>query len=250
MFETYYYIDEEKLDCYLSDFCRHPKLKKGKINVALTLPFIKIDASGEYTRDIGELSSRQKMILLESLLENNENELFFDLSNPDVDITTIPQNTFVKISCKLAIPKMIGLINGATNVLNSELRDFAQSQIKLKTEEENADVIMSLFSKKKSLIPVIGIFDSKFVSDVNINNIKDDEELDFWDLVAEDCEIIAKVTKNCSTDKRVKVFDIGKSYFGLSRAIRHSIDNYEDDENFNIYEKDVALRLEILSIRR
>ena len=49
MFETYYYIDEEKIDCYLSDFSRHTKIKNKKLSVDISLPFIKVSSSGKLT---------------------------------------------------------------------------------------------------------------------------------------------------------------------------------------------------------
>ena len=85
MFETYYYIDEEKLDCYLSDFYRPKKLKNKGISLEVSLPFIKVSADGVFDKDISTLTARQKAILFESLLESNSQEVFFDLAEDSTD---------------------------------------------------------------------------------------------------------------------------------------------------------------------
>lgn len=76
MFETYYYIDEEKIDCYLSDFYRSKRITGKSFGVEVNLPFIKISAEGVADRDISKLSSRQKVILFESILDKNALDIF------------------------------------------------------------------------------------------------------------------------------------------------------------------------------
>lgn len=86
---------------------------------------------------------------------------------------------------------------------------------------------------------------------VLIEKIADkNDELDFWDETAEECTIIAKATRNCTKDKCVKVVDMGKTFFGLSRAMRKQIPNYESDSQYNIFEDDVTFKLEILAIKK
>lgn len=250
MFETYYYIDEEKIDCYLSDFTRHSKVKNRKLSVEVSLPFIKFSSAGEWSKDIAELTPRQKIILLESMLDCNESYIYSDLSRPDIDVCKIPVNTFVKLHCKLIVPEMIDLINGLSSLLTGSLGDFAKGQISPTQDEDNAKILFKLFSEKKLSVPIITNGDSKCVAEINIDNLIGCNESDFWDDVADGCEVIAKVTRNHTRDSKVKVFDIGTYFFGLSRAMRRNIPNYESDPKYNVFEEDVKFKLEILAIRK
>ncbi|MGN0818702.1 MAG: hypothetical protein ACI4L9_07010 [Candidatus Coproplasma sp.] len=250
MFETYYYIDEEKIDCYLSDFSRSTKHKKFNLSLEVTLPFIKVTANGEFSKDISDLSPRQKAILFESILENNSLELLFDLSDPNVDIDTLGVNTFIKISTNLRVPEMVDMINGMGDFLSSRFGGIAQEKIVCSQDEESANLLATLFSEKQLSVPILTGDNHKTVSEIDIEKLIDCDELDFWDEVADGCEIIAKVTKNYYGGERVKVVDLGKTYFGLSRGIRHKIPNYENDPQYNIFENNVKLRLEILAIKK
>ncbi len=250
MFETYYYIDEEKIDCYLSDFSRHTKIKNKKLSVDISLPFIKVSSSGEFSKDLSLLSARQKIILLESILDNNEFSLYFDLSSPEVEPLTITNNTFIKFSCGIKVPEMVDMINGIGSLLTGKFGDFAQEHIDLGTEEDSSKILSKLFSEKQISVPIITINENKSISEINIDNLFDCDDLDFWDEVAEDCEIIAKVTKNCYIETKTKVVDLGKTYFGLSRAIRRQITNYENDPQYNIFEENVNFKIEVLAIRK
>ena len=250
MFENYLYIDEEKIDCYLSDFSRPSKTKEKTVCAEISLPFIKITTSGEFTKDISELSLRQKIVLFERLLENNELDLFFDLANEDVEAHTISMNRFVAFECTLRIPEMVDMINGASAILKGSLGSLAQKQIELNESEEQTQAILSLLSEKQETMPVIAESSIKAISEIDVEKIVDYDELDFWDEVAEQCTIIAKVTKNCSNEKRVKVVDLGKKFFGLSRSFRRKIPNYETNPQFNVFEDGVTFKIEILAIKK
>lgn len=250
MFETYYYIDEEKVDCYLSDFSRPAKTKNKKLSVEISLPFIKVSSSGEFSKDLSLLSARQKIILLESILDNNAFSLFFDLANPEVDPSTIANNTFVKFYCGIKVPEMVDMINGISSLLSGKFGDYAQEQINLNSEKDASKILSKLFSEKQISIPIITDNENKSISEINIDNLVACDDLNFWDEVAEDCEIIAKIIKNCQGETKTKVVDLGKTYFSLPRAIRRQITNYENDPQVNIFEENVSFKIEVLAIRK
>lgn len=171
----YFYIDQDKLDCYLSDFSRPKKIKGGNLDVEITLPFIKISAAEEFSKNINGLSARQKAVLFEKLLENNENELFFDLSNLDVDATTILPNSFIRLHCDLKVSEMVDMINGLTDLLKGKLSNFTQQQ-KIKSDASNAELIMVL-SEKKLSTPIVLECDNKSISKIDTNYILEEDKL-------------------------------------------------------------------------
>ena len=249
MFETYYYIDEEKLDCYLSDFYRPKKLKNKGISLEVSLPFIKVSADGVFDKDISTLTARQKAILFESLLESNSQEVFFDLAEDSTDEKTIPSNVFISMKGILRIPEMAGMIRAVSDIFDSKIGEYAYSQLKV-NDDITTETVLNVLTEKKEYVPVIIEYGNKSVSSVNAGCIINCDEIDFWDEVGEECEIIAKVTRNCSSDFSVKVFDIGKTYFNISRPFRRNIKDYETNTQFNIFETGVSFKVEIISIKK
>lgn len=249
MFETYYYIDEEKIDCYLSYFYRSKSIKGKRFGVEVNLPFIKISAEGIADRDMSKLSPGQKIILFESILDENALEIFFDLDDPSVDVSTIMPNVFIKIRGTIGVPELVGKIDGMIDLLKGKVGELALENLsgddKITTKK-----VLDMLSENHESIPIIIDNRYKAIAAISANNILSSEELDFWDDVSEECEIVAKVTKNCYGSGAVKVFDIGKSYFRLNRAVRRSISNYDEDERYNIFEEGVSFKVEIISIKK
>lgn len=249
MFETYYYIDEEKIDCYLSDFYRSKRITGKSFGVEVNLPFIKISAEGVADRDISKLSSRQKVILFESILDKNALDIFFDLDDPRVDASTIMPNVFIKIRGTISVPELVGKIDGVIDLLKGKIGELALEHLS-GDEKTTTKKVLDILSENHESIPIIIYNRHKTIAAITSNNILSSEELDFWDDVSEECEIIAKVTKNCYDSGTIKVFDIGKSYFRLNRTVRRSISNYDEDERYNIFEKGVRFKVEIISIKK
>lgn len=158
MFENYIYMDEEALDNYLSDLCSPTKIKGKSLNFEITLPFIKISATGEFSRDISSLSKRQKCILFERLLEKNETVFF---GSEDKEFAhDMQRNTIVRFRSKLKIPEMIELINGANSFLSGKFSDFMVTEIEKSSDDKNqTQILLSVLSERQSTVPVI--FDEK-----------------------------------------------------------------------------------------
>lgn len=242
-------MDEEALDNYLSDLCSPTKIKGKSLNFEITLPFIKISATGEFSRDISSLSKRQKCILFERLLEKNETVFF---GSEDKEFAhDMQRNTIVRFRSKLKIPEMIELINGANSFLSGKFSDFMVTEIEKSSDDKNqTQILLSVLSERQSTVPVI--FDEKIgaFSEIAIESIENQEEIDFWDTVAEEeCIIIAKISKNYMNPSKVLIYDLGKSIFKLSRAIRRQIKDYEKNSAFNIFENGISYKLEIICIK-
>lgn len=251
MFESNLYIDEEKIDTYLCELVNLKKSKKWNISFSINLPFVSISANGEFSKDLSSLSAKQKLILFESLISQDETLLWDYTEKPDeIDLTTLPINTFIKFSAGMDIPEIVGQINGVSGLLSGQFGELAKKEILSSDPGEQSITLINALTNNNSNLPVISKIDDVIMyaelDEINIDGISN---IDFFDEIAESVTVIAKIVKNQCNETKVKVYDLGKNYFGLSRPIRKQIKNYDNDENLNYFVNGPAIKIEVLAIK-
>lgn len=119
MFENYIYCNRKLIISYISQIKNNPKAKK--VNLELSLPFLKISSNFEFNKDIKELSDEELCILFESIFQKYNGLYYFDLdeNNDEYSENHLIKNTFIKKNAQftvLQIAEQLDAIRGLSSL--------------------------------------------------------------------------------------------------------------------------------------
>ena len=99
MVENYIYCNRKLIISYISQIKNNPKAKK--VNLELSLPFLKISSNFEFNKDIKELSDEELCILFESIFQKYNGLYYFDLdeNNDEYSENHLIKKYFHKEEC-------------------------------------------------------------------------------------------------------------------------------------------------------
>lgn len=106
MFENYIYCNRKLIISYISQIKNNPKAKK--VNLELSLPFLKISSNFEFNKDIKELTDEELCILFESIFQKYNGLYYFDLdeNNDEYFENHLIKNTFIKKNAQFTVPQI------------------------------------------------------------------------------------------------------------------------------------------------
>lgn len=240
MFENYIYCNRKLIISYISQIKNNPKAKK--VNLELSLPFLKISSNFEFNKDIKELSDEELCILFESIFQKYNGLYYFDLdeNNDEYSENHLIKNTFIKKNAQftvLQIAEQLDAIRGLSS-LKGLIGDKMKELIAQDVLSQNA---LNYVLDNNAIIPIYTESDNNIYY-FNFDNNNEDviEKLD------DNITVVGKI-KNAKTG-RVKVFDLLKEVFNVNRSMRRQMPKNDEDKTIVYLEADNVYEIEILYI--
>lgn len=240
MFENYIYCNRKLIISYISQIKNNPKAKK--VNLELSLPFLKISSNFEFNKDIKELSDEELCILFESIFQKYNGLYYFDLdeNNDEYSENHLIKNTFIKKNAQftvLQIAEQLDAIRGLSS-LKGLIGDKMKELIAQDNLSQNA---LNYVLDNNAIIPIYTESDNNIYY-FNFDNNNEDviEKLD------DNITVVGKI-KNAKTG-RVKVFDLLKEVFNVNRSMRRQMPKNDEDKTIVYLEADNVYEIEILYI--
>lgn len=240
MFENYIYCNRKLIISYISQIKNNPKAKK--VNLELSLPFLKISSNFEFNKDIKELSDEELCILFESIFQKYNGLYYFDLdeNNDEYSENHLIKNTFIKKNAQftvLQIAEQLDAIRGLSS-LKGLIGDKMKELIAQDDLSQNA---LNYVLDNNAIIPIYTESDNNIYY-FNFDNNNEDviEKLD------DNITVVGKI-KNAKTG-RVKVFDLLKEVFNVNRSMRRQMPKNDEDKTIVYLEADNVYEIEILYI--
>lgn len=225
---------------YISQIKNNPKAKK--VNLELSLPFLKISSNFEFNKDIKELSDEELCILFESIFQKYNGLYYFDLdeNNDEYSENHLIKNTFIKKNAQftvLQIAEQLDAIRGLSS-LKGLIGDKMKELIAQDDLSQNA---LNYVLDNNAIIPIYTESDNNIYY-FNFDNNNEDviEKLD------DNITVVGKI-KNAKTG-RVKVFDLLKEVFNVNRSMRRQMPKNDEDKTIVYLEADNVYEIEILYI--
>lgn len=241
MFENYIYCNRKLIISYISQIKNNPKAKK--VNLELSLPFLKISSNFEFNKDIKELSDEELCILFESIFQKYNGLYYFDLdeNNDEYSENHLIKNTFIKKNAQFTVPhiaEQLDAIRGLSS-LKGLIGDKMKELIAQYDLSQNA--LNYVLDNNNAIIPIYTESDNNIYY-FNFDNNNEDviEKLD------DNITVVGKI-KNAKTG-RVKVFDLLKEVFNVNRSMRRQMPKNDEDKTIVYLEADNVYEIEILYI--
>lgn len=236
----YIYCNRKLIISYISQIKNNPKAKK--VNLELSLPFLKISSNFEFNKDIKELSDEELCILFESIFQKYNGLYYFDLdeNNDEYSENHLIKNTFIKKNAQftvLQIAEQLDAIRGLSS-LKGLIGDKMKELIAQDDLSQNA---LNYVLDNNAIIPIYTESDNNIYY-FNFDNNNEDviEKLD------DNITVVGKI-KNAKTG-RVKVFDLLKEVFNVNRSMRRQMPKNDEDKTIVYLEADNVYEIEILYI--
>lgn len=249
MFRGFVYLDEKKLNSYISileqkamSHTQSVSSKKTKKMGLAAKNAFNAEFSDEktYTEELVEDPSfiYDKF---EQMLCKQEGEEFFDfLTNGDLyDLSSLPPMSLFRTRGYIEIPESFDMLN--------LLEQFKPILIDSFDEDENFDIISSVISDTKQDIPII--IDSGDISisgKINKACLKE-EYTSLEDYEDQEVIVLCKVIA-LNSNENVTIFNPAKDFIKLNRAMRRAA-NFDSNETFApIMIEGPVLKVEIIAI--
>lgn len=241
MFENYIYCNRKLIISYISQIKNNPKAKK--VNLELSLPFLKISSNFEFNKDIKELSDEELCILFESVFQKYNGLYYFDLdeNNDEYSEKHLIKNTFIKKNAQFTVPHIAEQLDAIRGL--SSLKGLIGDKMKelIAQDDLSQNALNYVLDNNNAIIPIYTKSDNNIYY-FNFDNNNEDviEKLD------DNITIVGKI-KNAKTG-RVKVFDLLKEVFNVNRSMRRQMPKNDEDKTIVYLEADNVYEIEILYI--
>lgn len=240
MFENYIYCNRKLIISYISQIKNNPKAKK--VNLELSLPFLKISSNFEFNKDIKELSDEELCILFESIFQKYNGLYYFDLdeNNDEYSENHLIKNTFIKKNAQFTVLQIAEQLDAIRGL--SSLKGLIGDKMKeLIAQDDLSQNELNYVLDNNAIIPIYTESDNNIYY-FNFDNNNEDviEKLD------DNITVVGKI-KNAKTG-RVKVFDLLKEVFNVNRSMRRQMPKNDEDKTIVYLEADNVYEIEILYI--
>ena len=237
-FRDYLYLDKDRINKYykqiggiIPDIDKEIVEKNVKFDGNIGIkPIIKANGdhiSKFHTEKNRTYDTEDILKLLEvKILDENKN-IFFDLSDTDINLDTILKGSIIKFEQRIEVPYEFDEIDFIKSILNSPTTsgEFIKDIVNNNSSEE--ELFRSLVKDGRQIPVYFNLNESKLYSNIKSENLTIDYE-EFENYIGEEITILAKVEKNESSDK-IKIYDRYKDLFNINRAMRRHIEGEDGD---------------------
>ena len=224
MFNTILYLDEEKLNEYDSILKNRPSLKvnsrtietKGKIGNTF------IGAEGKVIDQANiQTNFNYDYFKFENMAKDNlSDEYYFDFTEKDYDISTIPSNAIIKLRVNANVPEEFDT--------SKMLDEYSNLLLDSMVGQPNYDMMKEMIDKRQVKIPILAESeDNKFFMKIDMDKLK----VDYTEIESlEDDEIVIIGKKIRTKSQKVEIYNPYKDFLKIPRAFRRTIPKNKNTE--------------------